>query len=179
MYKITFLLSTLAILFVSISSRWTEEQAVNWYNQYEWGAGVNYIPAYAVNEIEMWEKLNLDSIGQELAWAQDIGFSKLRVFLHIAPYLRNATQFKKDIFSFLSVAKSRGFHVVLVLLDDCWKSTWTDGNQPDPIPGIHNSQWVQCPGKDDIEEKLLEKYVTDIIGTFKNSDTVVMWDLYN
>jgi hypothetical protein len=25
----------------------------------------------------------------------------------------------------------------------------------------------------------LRRYVVDIIGTFKNSDTVVMWDLYN
>jgi endo-1,4-beta-mannosidase len=121
----------------------------------------------------------LEAINRELTWAHDIGFSKLRVFLHISPYIKNSTQFKKDIFSFLAVAKTRGFHVVFVLFDDCWKSNWMDGDQPDPIPGIHNSQWVQCPGKDDVQESVLQKYVTDIIGTFKNSDTIVMWDLYN
>ena len=31
--------------------RWTEEQAAKWYSKYNWSAGVNYIPAYAVNEI--------------------------------------------------------------------------------------------------------------------------------
>ena len=61
--------------------------------------------------------------------------------------MKNATQFKKDIFSFLVVAKNRGFHVILVLFDDCWRGDWADGPQPDPIPGVHNSQWVQCPGK--------------------------------
>lgn len=40
------------------SGRWTEEQAAKWYNEYEWSAGVNYISAYAVNEIEMWESFN-------------------------------------------------------------------------------------------------------------------------
>ena len=57
----------------------------------------------------------------------------------------------KDIFSFLAVAKGRGFNVIPVLFDDCWKGTWKDGVQPEPIPGIHNSQWVQCPGNDHIE----------------------------
>lgn len=32
-----------------VRTRWTEEQAARWYSQYKWSAGVNYIPAYAVN----------------------------------------------------------------------------------------------------------------------------------
>lgn len=127
----------------------------------------------------MWEKLDLNAIDKELKWAHDIGFSKLRVFLHVSPYIKNSTQFLKDIFQFLAVAKSRGFHVIPVLFDDCWKSTWADGQQPDPIPGVHNSQWVQCPGKIHVEEAVLQKYVLDILGTFRTSDTIVMWDLYN
>jgi hypothetical protein len=103
----------------------------------------------------------------------------MRVFLHIAPYMRNRDQYIKDIFSFLAVAKSRGVHIVPVLFDDCWKETWNDGQQPDPVPGLHNSQWVQCPGKVEIDEAILKNYVVDIIGSFRNSETIVMWDLYN
>lgn len=65
------------------------------------------------------------------------------------------------------------------MFDDCWRATWKDGAQPEPIPGLHNSQWVQCPGTVTVDENILKKYVTDIIGTFKSSDTIVMWDLYN
>jgi len=50
-------------------ARWTEEQAAEWYKQYEWGAGVNYTPAYADNEIQLWEELDLDAIDKELKWA--------------------------------------------------------------------------------------------------------------
>lgn len=37
-------------------------------------------------------------------------------------------------------------HVIFVLFDDCWKAEYHMDKQPDPIPGVHNSQWVQCPG---------------------------------
>jgi hypothetical protein len=80
-------------------------------------------------------------------WATSIGFTKFRVFLHIEPYIKNSTKFIKDIFSFLATAKTRGAGIIFVLFDDCWNDHWISGKQPDPIPGVHNSQWVQCPGK--------------------------------
>lgn len=46
-------------------------------------------------------------------------------------------------------------HVILVLFDDCWKSTFQMGEQPEPIPGVHNSQWVQCPGSKTIPDSIL------------------------
>lgn len=98
-----------------------------------------------------------------------MGFSKFRVFLHIAPYIKNRTEYIKNIFNFLSLANSRGAHIIPVLFDDCWKETWTDGDQPDPVPGLHNSQWVQCPGKVDVDEQTLKSYVTDIISSFRVS----------
>lgn len=172
-------ISLILLFLVYAHCRWTEQQAQNWYKRYSWGAGVNYIPAYADNEIEMWENLDLDIIAKELTWAKDIGFSKLRVFLHVAPYIKNSTEYINNIFSFLAVAKSRGHDVIPVLFDDCWRGTWADGQQPDPIPGIHNSQWVQCPGLVKVDESVLQNYVTDIMTKFKNSDTIAMWDLYN
>jgi hypothetical protein len=36
--------------------------------------------------------------------------------------------------------------MIPVLFDDCWNANYNSGKQPDPIPGVHNSQWVQCPG---------------------------------
>jgi hypothetical protein len=127
----------------------------------------------------MWSNLDLDAIDQELRWAADIGFSKFRVFLHIGPFLQDSAAFIKDIFRFLAVAKSRQAQIIFVLFDDCWRPTWKNGEQPDPLPGIHNSQWLQCPGENQIEELQLKRYVVEIISAFKDSDTVVMWDLYN
>lgn len=47
-------LSFILVLLTPIDCRWTEQQAADWYRGFSWGAGVNYIPAYADNEIEMW-----------------------------------------------------------------------------------------------------------------------------
>lgn len=56
------LLLLLLALAVGSLGRWTEKEAFEWYGRYVWGAGVNYIPAYADNEIEMWEQLDLDAV---------------------------------------------------------------------------------------------------------------------
>jgi hypothetical protein len=34
---------------------------------------------------------------------------------------------------------------MFVLFDECWLSTPKLGEQSEPIPGVHNSQWVRCP----------------------------------
>lgn len=43
------ILLIVALLLGAVSARWTEKQAAEWYSKYSWGAGVNYIPAYADN----------------------------------------------------------------------------------------------------------------------------------
>lgn len=117
----------------------------------------------------MWENLDFGEIDKELRWARTLGFSKFRVFLHISPYIKNRAEYIKNIFSFLSLANSRGADIIPVFFDDCWKENWVDGDQPEPIPGVHNSQWVQCPGNADIDEQTLKGYVVDIITAFRNS----------
>lgn len=170
----------LAILLVCfVHGRWTEQQAAQWYSQYTWSAGFNYAPSYAVNEIEMWESFSSSTVDRELQWAHELGFSKLRVFLHVAPYKEHAAKFLSTITNFLEIARKNQMHVIPVLFDDCWNSEYEIGPQPDPIPGVHNSRWVQCPGNTPIEMSVLEGYVTDILTAFKDSPTVVMWDLYN
>jgi len=37
------------------SRRWTENQANDWYRQQPWLVGCNYIPANAINELEVWQ----------------------------------------------------------------------------------------------------------------------------
>jgi hypothetical protein len=80
---------------------------------------------------------------------------------------------------FLDIARKYKHHVIPVLFDDCWKSVWGMGKQPNPVPGLHNSQWVQCPGTVPMNDTILQSYVVGVISRFRNDDTIVMWDLYN
>lgn len=73
----------------------------------------------------------------------------------------------------------RGAGIIFVLFDDCWNDHYTPGVQPDPIPGIHNSRWLQCPGNNPVTEEQMKNYVIDVIAANRNRETVVMWDLYN
>src|SRR5580704_2658533 len=64
--------------------RWTEERAKDWYAKQPWLVGSDYIPSYAINELEMWQAdtFNPQRIDQELGWAESIGLNAMRVFLH-------------------------------------------------------------------------------------------------
>ena len=44
----------------SNNSRWTEEKIQEWYDNQPWLVGCNYIPATAINQIEMWSADTFD-----------------------------------------------------------------------------------------------------------------------
>ncbi|MFN6137028.1 MAG: hypothetical protein ACK480_00830, partial [Planctomycetota bacterium] len=54
----------------SAQKRWTEEQAKAWQDKHGWLVGANYIPAYAINQLEMWQigTFDLERIDTELGW---------------------------------------------------------------------------------------------------------------
>ena len=64
--------------------RWSEQKAKDWYSTQPWLVGANYVPASAINELEMWQADTFDPkrIDTELGWAEAIGMNTMRVFLH-------------------------------------------------------------------------------------------------
>src|SRR5688572_24137605 len=97
--------------------RWTEEQARAWYAKQPWLVGANYIPATAINELEMWQADTFDPkrIDTELAWAESIGMNTMRVFLHDLAWKQDAPGFRKRIDTFLSIAAKHKIKPMLVL----------------------------------------------------------------
>jgi hypothetical protein len=72
---------------------------------------------------------------------------------------------------------------IFVFFDDCWNPTYHAGGQPAPKPGIHNSGWIRDPGQLLYDEPrlidTLEKYVKDVLGSFRHDKRILLWDLYN
>lgn len=165
--------------------RWSEEKADKWYRKQGWQVGCNFIPSTAVNQLEMWQAQTFDAetIDRELGWAASIGFNSVRVYLHDLAWQGDADGFKKRIDRFLEIADKRGIRPMFVLFDDCWNSSPRPGRQPEPIPGVHNSRWVQSPGSKSVTDLNswpgLERYVKDIVGSFGKDGRVLVWDLYN
>jgi len=164
---------------------WSAEKANAWYKEHKWLTGANYIPASAINQLEMWQAETFDpaTIDKELGWAQSIGFNTMRVFLHHIAWEVDQVGFKKRMSDYLSIADKHGIKTMFVFFDDCWNKEPKAGLQPIPKPGIHNSGWVQDPGQKESYDSTgfpkLEKYVTDILTHFAKDRRILLWDLYN
>jgi len=167
------------------TSRWTEEKARTWYEQQPWLVGSNYIPEDAINQLEMWqaESFNPSQIDKELGWAEGMGMNTMRVFLHDLVWQQNPTAFKQRIDQFLQISSRHHIKPLLVLFDSCWDPNPKLGMQHPPIPGVHNSGWVQSPGaaalKDPAQEPRLKAYVEGVIGAFANDPRILGWDVWN
>ena len=167
------------------SDRWSAGNAWAWYKKQPWRVGCNFVPSTAVNDVEMWQTKTFDpkTIDRELGWAQDLGFNTLRVFVNYAVWEADADGLKDRFRQFLDIAGKHGMSVMVVLFDDCFKPEPRVGKQDDPVPGVHNSQWVQSPGArrrgDRMAWPKLEQYVKDMAGTFGSDKRVLAWELYN
>lgn len=165
--------------------QWSLEQANAWYQEQPWLVGCNFIPSTAINQLEMWQWQTFDGdrIDLELSWAADLGFNSVRVFLHDLLYAADPAGLKTRMRSFLNIAFLHGIRTVFVLFDDCWNQNPKLGMQPDPIPGVHNSGWVQSPGTQKVLDPstwdVLQDYVVDVLSTFGQDRRILMWDLYN
>lgn len=167
------------------SQPWSTARANAWYAKQAWPVGSNYIPSDAINELEMWQASSFDPkrIDQELGWAQGLGMNTMRVFLHNLLWEQDRAGFKKRIDTFLTIAARHHIKPIFVLFDSCWDPNPVLGPQRPPIPGVHNSGWVQAPGTHVLDDPShypqLEAYVKDIVGSFAHDDRVLAWDVWN
>lgn len=165
--------------------RWTEAQAKAWYDAQPWLVGSNYAPATAINQLEMWQAETWDPkrIDYELGLAQGIGMNTMRVFLHDQLWVQDPEGFKNRINEFLTIAQRHGIKPLFVLFDSCWDPEPRLGPQHPPIPGVHNSGWVQGPGLPGLRDRAgwpkYRDYVQGVIGAFKDDPRVLGWDLWN
>jgi hypothetical protein len=167
------------------TTRWSAAEANTWYSQQRWLIGSNYIPADAINQLEMWQAdtFNPALIDKELGWAEGLGMNTMRVFLHDQLWTQDAPGFKKRLDQFLAIAARHKIKPLLVFFDSCWDPNPKLGKQHAPTPGVHNSGWVQSPGTaglaDTANYPRLKAYVQDVIRTFKDDDRILGWDLWN
>lgn len=167
------------------TDRWSQQKAQEWYRQQPWLVGSNYTPADASNELEMWQAETFDpaAIDRELGWAESLGMNTMRVFLHDLLWQQDAAGFRSRIDTFLTIAAKHHIRPIFVLFDSCWDPYPKLGSQLVPVPGIHNSRWVQSPGAaalaDPSQQPRLKEYVEGVISAFASDPRVLAWDLWN
>jgi hypothetical protein len=189
--KSVFMTSALLVvaLFTTVAwaqtTRWPEQKANAWYAQQPWLVGSNYVPKSAINQLEMWQEATFDpeEIEKELTWAEAMGMNTMRVFLHDLLWQQDAAGFQKRVDRFLTIASRHHIRPMFVLFDSCWDPLPHLGLQHPPIPGVHNSGWVQSPGAtalaDANQYPRLKAYVHGVVGAFGKDDRILAWDLWN
>jgi hypothetical protein len=167
------------------AARWSADRANAWYAAQPWLVGANFNPSTAINQLEFWQAATFDpaTIDRELGWSADLGMNLHRVYLHNLLWDQDSTGFLARVDTFLTLADQHGIQTMLVLLDDVWHPVPKLGPQPDPIPHVHNSGWVQSPGAailgDSSRHDELKPYIQGVIRRFADDDRVLVWDLYN
>jgi hypothetical protein len=104
---------------------WSVEQAQEWYKQWGWLRGANFIPSTAINQLEMWQAETFDpeTIDRELGYAESIGFNSMRVYLHHLAWQIDTAGFKNRMKEYLNIADKHGISTLFVFFDDCWNPT--------------------------------------------------------
>ncbi|MGX5731359.1 cellulase family glycosylhydrolase [Pseudoxanthomonas beigongshangi] len=166
--------------------RWSPAEAKTWYEQQPWLVGANYTTSNAINQLEMFQAATFDpvAIDRELGWAREkFGMNTMRVYLHDLLWKQDQKGFLKRLDQFLAIAAKHGIRPMLVLFDSCWDPDPVLGAQHRPIPGVHNSGWVQSPGRhelvDPANDAHFRAYVQGVVGAFANDKRVLAWDLWN
>ena len=168
-----------------ITTQWSKEKAWEWYDKLPWLVGTNFNPSTSINQLEFWQAATFDTktIDRELGWSADLGMNLHRVYLHNLLWEQDSLGFLKRLDTYLSLAEKHKIKTMFVLLDDVWHPVPKLGKQPDPIPHVHNSGWVQAPGAeilgDTTRHKELEGYIKGVTSHFANDERVLVWDVYN
>lgn len=174
-----------AVVDVNHGTRWSAARANAWYARQPWLVGGNYVPSSAINQLEMWQADTFDpaAIDRELGWAEGIGMNTMRVFLHDIAWRHDEQGFFKRVDRFLEIADRHRIRPMFVIFDGVWHPIPKAGKQPDPKPGVHNSGWVQSPGREYLEDPAkqdqLKPYVVALLKRYGADARVLAWDLFN
>jgi hypothetical protein len=164
---------------------WPVEKANAWYASIPRLVGCNFSPSTAINQLEMWQADTFDpkTIDRELGWAQDLGFTSVRVFLHDLLWQQDAPGFLDRMDTLLKIADAHKIGVMFVLFDSVWDPNPKLGPQRPPHKGLHNSGWTQSPGRalleDESKHDSLKPYVQGVLKRFRTDKRVHAWDLMN
>lgn len=166
-------------------ARWSPDRAHRWHRAQGWLVGANFIPANAINQLEMFQSGTFDPlrIDSELRMAKLIGLNTVRVFLHDLLWVQDRAGFQRRLARFVDIAAHHGIKPLFVLFDSCWDPHPRLGPQRNPTPGVHNSGWVQGPGADHLDDprhhRVMRDYVTGVLSQFRHDRRVLGWDLWN
>ena len=148
--------------------------------------GANYIPATAINELEMWQAETFDPkrIDSELGWAESIGMNTMRVFLHDLPWKQDPAGLQKAD-RYIPAELRQNIRSVRC---SCYSIRAGIHSLSQDRSARRNRAFTTRVGcrvrvlealRDKSQYPRLEAYVKGVVSAFANDKRVLAWDLWN
>ncbi len=121
-------------------TRWTKNQAWEWYSRKKWVMGVNYVPSVTLHAVELWQEDThaevMQSVRKEIALIEDIGINGVRMFLPFSVWYHDREKFLDRFDHVLDELSAHGVTMMPVVFNDCVGFA----PLPDEIPQTHGWQ---------------------------------------
>ncbi len=102
-----------------MKTKWTAQQANDWYNELGWLRGCNFIGSDCANRLDMWQSYKceekLATADRELALANKIGFNTVRLWANFDVYYAEPESFMNIFERYISLCHKHNQKVMVVL----------------------------------------------------------------
>jgi hypothetical protein len=137
--------------------------------------GANYTPSYASTSVGAWLQYDADVVERELAYAQRLRLSSVRVFLSTVAYEHAPQTFEKNVADLVARCHAHQLRPLFVLFDSCF------GLEPS-LERANSETWVNNPGFSRLGKEswpALENYVRAVVQPLRGDTRVLGWDIMN
>jgi len=181
-----------------MKTKWTKEQASEWYAKLGWLRGCNFIGSDCANRIDMWQSYGsekrLENADRELALCEKIGFNTVRYLVEFDVWYQERESFMNILEQYIALAAKHGQLVMICLANEA-QLPRGDEYKPKPLGeqfyalGFHQGrlplteeQKAQAPfhvlERPELRPLYLEM-VREIVGKYASDKRVICWNVYN
>lgn len=184
-----------------MKTRWTKEQAWEWYKKQPWLRGSNFIPSNCANRQDMWQSYHADEhfacADEELALSEKIGFNSVRVIVDFDVWLQEPQAMLDNLETFLSLCEKHRHTAMVVLATEVQlpRGRMEDGYIPKKLgeqssaAGYHQGRLPLSPEEaakpvyHPMESPLLRQsyldMLTSVVRLHRDDERVHCWNVWN
>ncbi len=181
-----------------MKTRWTCEQANEWYAKLGWIRGCNFIGSDCANRHDMLQKYGsekkLATADKELALCKEIGFNSVRIWANFDVYYAEPESYMEIFEKYISLCAKHGLKVMIVMTHEEFLSrgdkfipkpmgeqTYTLGQHQGIAPLTPEEEKLTPYHHAEYEEtrEIFYEMVQRTIRKYANDERIFCWNLYN
>ena len=183
---------------ITLKSKWTMQEANDWYNKLGWLRGCNFIGSDCTNRLDMWQSYKseekLKTADRELALANKIGFNTVRLWANFDVYYAEPESFMAIFERYISLCHKHNQRVMIVLgyeedlpRGDVFvpkkmgEQEYALGEHQGRIPlteeqkSMEPHHYMEYP---ELKDKFIQM-VQGIVRKYRNDERIFCWNVWN